>query len=65
MIPLKVYELRTAKLVAETSVEIGGASCPQRLSYTYYMTDLGPPSEVYVEASDADVHAAFRSLIIP
>jgi hypothetical protein len=62
-IPVKVYELRTGKLVASRKVQIGGASCPRVLRYSYYYTDLGPPSKVYVTASNANVRAGFRSLI--
>ncbi|MEW2505361.1 MULTISPECIES: hypothetical protein [unclassified Amycolatopsis] len=63
-LPLKAYELRTGKLVADTKVEIGGTSCPASVSYTSYgYTDLGPPSDMPVDASDADVRAAFASLI--
>ncbi|MEJ3746370.1 hypothetical protein WEI85_24150 [Actinomycetes bacterium KLBMP 9797] len=62
-IPVKVYELRTGKLVANRKVQIGGASCPRVLRYSYYYTDLGPPSQVYVTASNADVQAGFKSLI--
>ncbi|ONI90040.1 hypothetical protein ALI22I_14135 [Saccharothrix sp. ALI-22-I] len=63
-IPVKVFELRTGQPVADTKIEIGGASCPEVLSYTYYgPTDLGPPGEVHVTASDDDVRAAFGSLI--
>ncbi|MEV4604306.1 hypothetical protein AB0K15_44000 [Amycolatopsis sp. NPDC049253] len=63
-IPLKAYELRTGKLVADTKVEIGGTSCPPSVSYTSYgYTDLGPPPDMAVDASDADVRAAFASLV--
>jgi hypothetical protein len=64
-IPVKAYELRTGKLVVDTKVQIGGASCPKVLSYTTYITDFGPPSEVYVTDADADVRAGFGSLITP
>ncbi|MFD1149867.1 hypothetical protein ACFQ3T_22270, partial [Saccharothrix hoggarensis] len=65
-IPVRVFELRTGQLVADTRVEIGGASCPAILSYTSHASlDLGPPSQVYVTASDADVHAGFNGLINP
>ncbi|MGP4015794.1 tetratricopeptide repeat protein [Saccharopolyspora sp. 5N708] len=65
-IPVRVYEVRTGALVVDTRVEIGGASCPEFLEYTTYgYVDLGPPSEEYVAASDADVHAAFAPLIAP
>ncbi|MEK8170715.1 hypothetical protein NKH77_17440 [Streptomyces sp. M19] len=63
-IPVKVYALRTGKLVADRTVQISGGSCPQTLEYTTYgPTDLGPPSDVYVSASKSDVQAGFRSLI--
>jgi hypothetical protein len=65
-IPLKAYELRTGRLVASTTVQIGGASCPDTLSYTNYTTfDTGPPSDVYVSATAANVSAAFARLITP
>ncbi|MFF0725711.1 tol-pal system YbgF family protein [Streptomyces sp. NPDC004134] len=62
-IPVRVYELRTGKLVEKTSVEIGGSSCPALLPYTYYDIDTGPPSEVYVTSSKSDVRAGYESLI--
>lgn len=64
-IPVKAYELRTGKLVIDTKLEIGGASCPEVLEYTTYITDFGPPSQVYVTATDADVRAGFAPLITP
>jgi hypothetical protein len=65
-IPVKVYELRTGRLVTGRKVQISGASCPAKLWYTTYtgLTDIGPPSDVYVKASTADVRAAFRPLFI-
>ncbi|WP_150130633.1 hypothetical protein [Streptomyces sp. 150FB] len=63
-IPVKVYELRTGKLVASRKVQISGTSCPEVLKYTTYLTsDLGPSSDVQVKASTANVRAAFDSLI--
>jgi hypothetical protein len=65
-IPVKAYELRTGKLVVDTKVEIGGATCPKVLSYTTYGTfDVGPPSQVYVAEADADVNAGFRPVFAP
>lgn len=65
-IPVKVYELRTGKLVANLKLQINGSSCPAVLEYTTYSyVDLGPPSKVYVEASVANVRAAFRPLMVP
>ncbi|MGH3377510.1 MAG: hypothetical protein ACRDP6_22495 [Actinoallomurus sp.] len=63
-IPVKVYELRTGKRVADRKVEIGGRSCPSVISYTSYgLGDLGPPSKQYVSSSRSDVRNGFRSLI--
>lgn len=62
-VPVKVYSVRTGKVVADRTVEIGGASCPQWLEYETYFTDAGPPSDVLVEESKADVRAAFSPLI--
>jgi hypothetical protein len=64
-IPVRVYELRTGKLVANRKVQINGRSCPRVLRYTTFLTsDFGPPSQVYVSASKARVRAGFRSLIV-
>jgi hypothetical protein len=64
-ISVKAYELRTGRLVAKRKIQIGGKSCPRVLTYTtYFATDLGPPSQVYVAASKARVQAAFKSLIV-
>lgn len=62
-IPVKVYELRTGKLLTKRKVQISGASCPQVLHYTYYYTDFGPGDDQYVKASKDDVRAAFRPVL--
>lgn len=49
--------------MADRTVEISGTSCPQLLYYTYYFSDTGPDSDRFVDESEADVRAAFRSLI--
>ncbi|MFC4858123.1 tetratricopeptide repeat protein [Actinophytocola glycyrrhizae] len=65
-IPLRVFEVRTGKLVAQFKLEIGGASCPAVLEYrTSSYVDLGPPSQVYVTASITDVQGAFRPMLVP
>ena len=65
-IPVKAYEVKTARLIFDARVEIGGASCPAILEYqTTSYVDLGPPSEVYVTPADPDVHAGFSSLVNP
>jgi hypothetical protein len=65
-IPLRVFEVRTGKLVASFKLEIGGASCPAVLEYrSSSYVDFGPPSQVYVAASVTDVQGAFRPMLVP
>jgi hypothetical protein len=65
-IPVNTFELRTGRAVVSGWVEIGGASCPPTVQYTEVgYTDFGPPSDMYVTPSDADVHAGFAPLITP
>lgn len=64
-IPVKVYEIRTGKLVSDRKIQIDGSSCPG--SITYYTSgslDTGPPSSQYVDESKSDVRDAFRPLIV-
>ncbi|MEW1863627.1 hypothetical protein AB0399_25205 [Streptomyces sp. NPDC088194] len=63
-IPVKVYELRTGRLVTHRTVEISGKSCPETLAYTEYDgIDTGPSSDQYVDPSKANIRAAFNSLV--
>ncbi|MQM25911.1 hypothetical protein [Glycomyces albidus] len=57
-----VYQLRTGQAVDSYTVQFNGDPCPEILQYTYYYTDLGPPSEVEAEVSDADVRSVFERL---
>ncbi|MFC5751512.1 hypothetical protein [Actinomadura rugatobispora] len=63
-VPVKAYELRTGKRVADRELQIGGRSCPSSFSYSS-VPGLGssPPSKKYVKPSTADIRAAFGSLI--
>lgn len=65
-IPVKVYSLRTGKLVADRSVQISGSSCPAHISWTTYngLDYIGPPPDKYVSPSTGDVRAAFKPLIV-
>lgn len=64
-VPVRAYELRTGRRVVDTTVQIAGTSCPDPLPYTTFgPTDLGPPGDVYVNASPADVEAAFRPVFV-
>ncbi|AGZ43911.1 hypothetical protein [Actinoplanes friuliensis] len=63
-IPVKAYELRTGRLVANRTVQINGTSCPRILRYTTYLTDFGPPSQVYVKTTTAKVRSVFAPMIV-
>ncbi|ADB35212.1 hypothetical protein Kfla_6209 [Kribbella flavida DSM 17836] len=63
--PVKAYELRTGRLVSNTRVQINGAACPSRFSYTTYLPGWDyPPSSQPVKPSNANVQAAFRYLFV-
>lgn len=62
-IPVKVYELRTGKRVANRKIQINGTSCPRVIHYSTFVTDLGPGPDEYVHPSISDVRAAFAPLI--
>ncbi|MFD3306902.1 tol-pal system YbgF family protein [Streptomyces sp. NPDC058694] len=64
-IPVKVYEVRTGKLVVNRKIQINGSSCPSRITYlTFRDSDSGPPSTRYVTESTSDVRSAFRPLVV-
>jgi hypothetical protein len=56
-IPVKLYEVRTGRLLADTTVEVGGASCPD-----FFYGDL--TSSQYVTPSVNDVALAFQGLLV-
>ncbi|MGH3244195.1 MAG: hypothetical protein ACRDNL_27740, partial [Spirillospora sp.] len=62
-LPVKVYELRTGRVVANRKVEIGGRSCPSVIHWqSSLIGDTGPTDE-YVKPSKGDVRAAFASIL--
>ncbi|MFI7680285.1 tol-pal system YbgF family protein [Actinophytocola sp. NPDC049390] len=63
-IPVKLYELRTGKLVRKLTLQINGTSCPDVIEYSSYGIDTGPPPRMYVSAPVANVRAAFRPLMV-
>ncbi|OEV03971.1 hypothetical protein AN216_09540 [Streptomyces oceani] len=63
-IPVKVYELRTGKRVAQRQLQIGGTSCPPTLHYTTYgLDDYGPNANQLVSVGKSDVRDAFRPIM--
>jgi hypothetical protein len=64
-VPVKVYELRTGRIVSNTRVQIDGPDCPARITYSTYLTAFDyPPSSLQVVPSNANVQAAFRFLFL-
>ncbi|WP_052425349.1 hypothetical protein [Streptomyces fulvoviolaceus] len=57
-IPVKVYELRTGKLVANRTIQISGTSCPASI----YTTE--DSTSEYVAETKSDVKAAFQALVV-
>ncbi|MFF0012566.1 tol-pal system YbgF family protein [Streptomyces sp. NPDC005374] len=57
-IPVKVYELRTGKPVADRKIQINGTSCPSTI---YAPEGTG---SMYLDASTSDVRSAFRPLVV-
>jgi hypothetical protein len=55
VIPVRVIELRTAKVITDARVDIGGVSCPQFIQ--------GMETGMFVQPSDGDIHAGFAPLI--
>ncbi|MFI9170181.1 tol-pal system YbgF family protein [Streptomyces lincolnensis] len=64
-IPVKVYEVRTGRLVTDRKIQISGTSCPSRFSYFSTSDgDTSPPSTRYVTTSKSGVRAAFEPLVV-
>ncbi|WP_155056265.1 hypothetical protein [Streptomyces blattellae] len=57
-VPVKVYELRTGKLVANRTIQINGNSCPASIFATADATSQ------YVTESKSDVRSAFKPLVV-
>jgi hypothetical protein len=63
-IPVRVFELRTGKLVADRKLQISGASCPPKIKYySDYFSDHGPDKHQDVKPSREDIRRAYRPLI--
>ncbi|MFJ2199811.1 hypothetical protein [Streptomyces violaceusniger] len=62
-VPVKVYELRTGKLVSHRTLQIGGSGCPAMITYYSGSSGPGPASNRYVSAATSDVRSAFRPLV--
>jgi hypothetical protein len=64
-VPVKVYELRSGRLVSSQTVQIDGTVCPQTLHWTTYVdSEYYVPSEQNVAPTVATIQAAFRPLVV-
>lgn len=63
--PVRVYEVRTGRKLADFGLQIGGAACrPEFLNYrTPAGVDVGPGPQ-YVQSSDEDIRAAYRTMLV-
>ncbi|NUP21012.1 MAG: hypothetical protein HOZ81_34070, partial [Streptomyces sp.] len=59
-VPVKVYALRTGKLIADRKIHISGTGCPS----VVYAAEGSSPGPMYVKASKSDIRAAFRPLVV-
>lgn len=57
-VPVKVYELRTGRLVADRTIQINGTSCPWSIFAT------ADSASEYVTESKSDVRSAFKPLVV-
>lgn len=64
-IPVRVYELRTGRKLADFGLQINGAACrPEFLDYSHPVgIDTGPGPQ-YVQSSHEDIRAAYRTVVI-
>ena len=63
-VPVKVYELRTGRLLQKTTVQISGSVCPSTISYTTYNGVGAPDPDQYVRETAATIQAAYRPLVV-
>lgn len=62
-VPVTVFELRTGRPVVETTLQIGGPSCPQRFVDPSGLVPAGDRFDFPVTPSPGDLRAAFAPLI--
>src|SRR6202008_2684296 len=53
-VPVRAYEVRTGRQLANVGLQIGAASCRPTTSYETYGADIGP-SPHYVESSTEEI----------
>ncbi|WP_350275351.1 hypothetical protein [Kribbella sp. HUAS MG21] len=63
-VPVRVYELRTGRLIRTSKVQISGSVCPATISYTTYNGIGSPDPYEEVKPTAATIQAAFRPLVV-
>jgi hypothetical protein len=63
-VPVRVYELRTGRLITKTTVQISGSVCPATVSFTTYYGVGSPDPDMDVKPTPATIQAAFRPLVV-
>ncbi|RZU10878.1 hypothetical protein EV645_6033 [Kribbella rubisoli] len=63
-VPVRVYELRTGRLIRTGNVQISGSVCPATISYTTYNGIGFPDTEQDVKPTAATIRSAFQPLVV-
>jgi hypothetical protein len=63
-VPVRVYELRTGRLIRTSTVQISGSVCPATISYMTYNGIGAPDTEQDVKPTAATIRAAFQPLVV-
>ncbi|WP_371403049.1 hypothetical protein OHA10_34795 [Kribbella sp. NBC_00662] len=63
-VPVRVYELRTGRLIRTSKLQISGSVCPATITYTTYNGVGFPDTEQDVKPTAATIRAAFQPLVV-
>lgn len=63
-VPVRVYELRTGRLIRTSKLQISGSVCPATITYTTYNGIGSPDTEQDVKPTAATIRAAFQPLVV-
>lgn len=63
-VPVRVFELRTGRLIRTTKVQISGSVCPPTISYTTYNGIGAPDPYQDVKPTTSTIQQAFRPLVV-
>ncbi|MFD3401058.1 hypothetical protein ACFWUU_10295 [Kribbella sp. NPDC058693] len=63
-VPVRVYELRTGRLIRTGKLQISGSVCPATISYTTYNGVGFPDTQQDVRPTASTIRAAFQPLVV-